>query len=69
MIYRFDVGKSLRKVQAERRVSNIELAKLFDVTPVQVARWRSATDLKFSRVSQLCDHFSISIDEFAGLGG
>lgn len=68
MKYRFDVGKSLRKVQAETRTSNIELAKSFGVSPVQVARWRSAEDLKFSRVVQLANFFDVSLDDFARLG-
>jgi len=68
MTYRFDVGKSLRKVQAETRTSNIELAKSFNVSPVQVARWRSAGDLKFSRVVQLAEFFNVSLDDFARLG-
>jgi len=68
MTYRFNVGKSLRKVQAETRTSNIQLAQEMSVTPVQVARWRSSEDLRFSRVVQLAHHFNLSIDKFAQLG-
>jgi len=68
MISHFNIGKSLRKMQAENRVSNIELAKDLGVNPVQVARWRNASDMKFSRVAQLANKFDMSIEDFAKQG-
>ena len=59
-----NVGKGLRQIQAEFRITNRELAVELGVTPVQVARWRSRTDMKLSRVVELAKIFEISIDDF-----
>tara|TARA_R100001480_G_scaffold104374_2_gene107119 strand:+ start:677 stop:886 length:210 start_codon:yes stop_codon:yes gene_type:complete len=68
MTFRFNVGRSLRKVQADKRVTNKTLADKIGVNPVQVARWRSSEDLKLSRVAQLASHFEMSIDDFLRVG-
>jgi DNA-binding Xre family transcriptional regulator len=68
MTFRFNVGRSLRKVQADKRVTNKTLADKIGVHPEQVARWRSSEDLKLSRVAQLASHFEMSIDDFLRVG-
>ena len=68
MTSRFNIGKSLRKMQAEQRVSNIELANELGVNPVQVARWRNSSDMKFSRVAELAGRFKMTVEEFANQG-
>ena len=68
MTFHFNVGRSLRKAQADKRVTNKTLADTIGVNPVQVARWRSAEDLKLSRVAQLANHFEMSIDDFLRIG-
>lgn len=59
-----NVGRGLRQIQAELRVTNRKLAEQLGVTPVQVARWRSRRDMKLSRVVELANFFEISIDDF-----
>lgn len=68
MTFHFNVGRSLRKAQADKRVTNKTLADTIGVNPVQVARWRSSEDLKLSRVAQLAHHFEMSIDDFLRIG-
>mgnify|MGYP003626382205 FL=1 len=68
MTSHFNIGQSLRRVQAEKRVTNKSLATAIGVNPVQVARWRNSEDLKFSRVAQLASQFEMSVDEFVRQG-
>lgn len=65
---RFNIGKSLRKAQADRRVTNKALAQTIGVSHIQIAKWRSKEDMRFSRVAQLADHFNMTLDEFVSMG-
>ncbi len=68
MICRSSTGRALKKAQALAGVSNDQLAKEFNVRPVQISRWRHHKDMKFSRVVTLCQMFNLSLDEFERLG-
>lgn len=68
MTFHFNVGRSLRKAQADKRVTNKMLADKIGVHSVQVSRWRSSEDLKLSRVVELANHFEMSLDEFVRIG-
>ena len=68
MTSRFNPGLSVRYAQAKNRVSNRELAKHMDVAPIQVSRWRVATDMRLSRLESLATFFGLSITEFLELG-
>ena len=65
---KFDLGKSLRKAQADKRVSNVQLAQEFQVSAVQIARWRNAQDWKFGRAVAVADFFKMPLQSFAELG-
>ena len=68
MICRSKTGVALQKAQVLSGVSNDQLAKEFNVSKVQISRWRHQEDMKFSRVVKLSDRLNLTIDEFERLG-
>ena len=63
-----NIGKALRRVQADKRISNVDVARHFKVNPVQVARWRNSDDNRFSRVVEFAQFFDVPLQEFVELG-
>ena len=68
MTSRFNPGLSVRYAQAKNRVSNRDLAKHMGVAPIQVTRWRAASDMRLSRLESLATFFGMTISEFLDLG-
>ena len=63
-----DTGASLRVAQAKFKVTGAALAKVFEVHPQQVIRWRTGKDMKVSLASRLAKHFNITLAEFIAMG-
>lgn len=59
-----DVGRSLRALQADRDVRNVDLQRAFKVTAPEVSRWRTMTDARLSLVKKWANYFGLTIDEF-----
>ena len=59
-----DVGRSLRAIQADREVRNVDLQRAFKVGAPEVSRWRRMQDAKLSLVKKWANYFGVTIDEF-----
>ena len=65
---KIDTGASLRVAQAKFKVTGAALAKVFEVHPQQVIRWRTGKDMKVSLASKLAQYFNITLAEFISMG-
>lgn len=68
MIFRFDIGASMRKAQAECKITNRQIAKELGVCEMSVQRWRNSHDAKLSRVVTLAELFDMDVEQFIKLG-
>lgn len=59
-----DVGRSLRAIQLDRDVRNVDLQRAFKVAAPEVSRWRSMKDARLSLVKKWATYFGVTIDEF-----
>lgn len=57
------LGETLIRLQAERNVSNVELAKAVEVHPITVYRWRNGSDIKLSDCVKIASFFGLSLEE------
>lgn len=65
---RFNVGESLRKAQKDRGVTNKSLSEKFDVSLVQIHRWRNCTDMRIGHIEAIADYLDMSVYEFLERG-
>ena len=61
------VGKCLKNAQAQKGLSNLELAKRLKKSPQQITRWRRQQDLKIHTIQSLCKELDMDIKDFLGL--
>ena len=59
-----DVGRSLRALQADRDVRNVDLQRAFKVAAPEVSRWRTMKDARLSLVKMWANYFGVTIDQF-----
>ena len=57
------LGETLVRLQTERNVSSVELAKAVEVHPVTVSRWRNGSDIKLSDCVKIASFFGLSLEE------
>ena len=58
-----NIGKSLRRLQRELRISNRELADHLDVKEPQISKWRNSEDMKASIVVSIANYMGVSVLE------
>jgi len=58
-----NIGKSLRRLQRELRISNRELANHLDVKEPQITKWRNSEDMKASTVVSIANYMGVSVLE------
>ena len=58
-----NIGKSLRRLQRELRISNRELADHLDVKEPQISKWRKSEDMKASTVVSIANYMGVSVLE------
>jgi transcriptional regulator with XRE-family HTH domain len=58
-----NIGKSLRRLQRELRISNRELADHLDVKEPQISKWRNSEDMKASTVVSIANYMGVSVLE------
>ena len=58
-----NIGKSLRRLQRELRISNRELADHLDVKEPQISKWRNSDDMKASTVVSIANYMGVSVLE------
>ena len=68
MTSRFNIGSALRDAQAQRNITNRELATRVGVSEGQVWRWRSSCDMLMSRIEEICNAMEMEVKEFLELG-
>lgn len=68
MTFRFDIGASLRKAQAEKKITNRFIAKELGLCEMSVQRMRNSPDAKLSRVVTLAELFDMDVEQFIKLG-
>jgi len=64
---RLHFGKCLRLAQTKNSVSNVLMAKDFDVHHQQVMRWRKAKSVKLDLADRIAEYFGMSLCEFLAL--
>jgi len=63
-----NVGASLRALQKDRVIANVDIARTLGVHVQTISRWRSYTDLQASYCQKLADFFGLTVDEFLSYG-
>lgn len=58
-----NIGKSLRRLQRDLRISNRELANHLDVKEPQITKWRNSEDMKASTVVSIANYMGVSVLE------
>lgn len=58
-----NIGKSLRRLQRELRISNRELADHLDVKEPQISKWRNSEDMKASTAVSIANYMGVSVLE------
>ena len=59
-----NVGASLRALQKDHAISNMDIARALGVHIQTVSRWRKYADLQTSYCQRLADFFGLTVDEF-----
>jgi plasmid maintenance system antidote protein VapI len=65
---KIDTGASLRVAQAKAQINSSDLARVLDIYPQQIMRWRNGQDMKVSLAIRFSKHFGITLNEFLALG-
>jgi len=63
-----NVGASLRALQKDRVIANVDIARALGVHALTISRWRNYTDLQASYCQKLADFFGLTVDEFLSYG-
>lgn len=63
-----DVGASLRALQRDRVIANVDIARALGVHVQTISRWRKYTDLQASYCQMLAGFFVLTVDEFLRYG-
>ena len=63
-----NVGASLRALQSDRVIANVDIARTLGVHVQTISRWRSYTDLQASYCQKLAAFFGLTVDEFLSYG-
>ena len=59
-----DFGLRLAVIQREEKLMNKDLAKILEVHPVQVTRWRQMRDIKFSLAVRIAKAVNRPLEDF-----
>ena len=59
-----DFGLRLVAIQLEEKLMNKDLAKILEVHPVQVARWRQMRDMKLSIAARIAKAVNRPLEDF-----
>lgn len=63
-----DAGRCLRVAQVKYNKPTMIMADEVGVSRQQIHRWRTATDMKISKMQEFSDYFGITLDEYIRLG-
>jgi hypothetical protein len=67
-IHYANIGKSIKVALAIREITNLSMAKHFNVLPQQVIRWKNTENHSIHRVQEFSDFFGMHLDDFIALG-
>ena len=59
-----DFGLRLAAIQLEEDLKNADLARVLEVHPTQVARWRQMRDIKFSLAVRIAKAVNRPLEDF-----
>jgi len=59
-----DFGLRLAVIQREEKLMNKDLAKILEVHPVQVTRWRQMRDIKLSVAARIAKAVNRPLEDF-----
>ena len=59
-----DFGLRLAAIQLEEDLTNADLARVLEVHPTQVARWRQMRDVKFSVAARIAKAVNRPLEDF-----
>jgi len=59
-----DFGLRLAAIQLEEEMKNADLARVLDVHPTQVARWRQMRDVKLSLAVRIAKAVNRPLEDF-----
>lgn len=62
-----NIGRCIRIAQVKKEMTGSDLAAIMNVSRQQVARWRKADDMKWSRVCLFASAFQMPVLEFLSL--
>lgn len=63
-----EAGLCLRVAQTKYGKPTMKMAEDYGVARQQVHRWRTAQDMKLSKMQEFADYFGISLVEYIKLG-
>ena len=63
-----NIGKSIKVALAIRDITNLNMAKHFNVLPQQVIRWKNTENHSIHRVQEFAEFFDMHLDDFIAIG-